>query len=48
MSNLAWQAFLTPFAAVVLLAVVVRPLADLIRRLMPDGKLRRFLFKRIS
>jgi hypothetical protein len=48
MSDLALEGLLRPFAALVLIAVVARPLSILIFRLLPEGKIRRLLFKRIS
>jgi hypothetical protein len=48
MSDLALEGLLRPFGALLIIALVARPLSILIFRLLPEGKLRRLLFKRIS
>lgn len=48
MSSSEWAAFLRPFIAVVLLIVIVWPIKWLINKVMPDSKLKRFLFRRIQ
>jgi hypothetical protein len=44
MSDLVWEGLLRPFVALLLVALIARPVSRLIFRLLPDGKLRRFLF----
>lgn len=48
MLTIALAAFLRPFVLVLLLWLVVRPLADEIKRHIPRGKIRNLLLRRIS
>jgi hypothetical protein len=46
MNDLTLEVLLRPLVALLLIAFIARPLSQLIFRLLPDGKLRRFLFIR--
>lgn len=44
----AWGVFFAPFLAVLLIWLLARPLSRWIWRALPNGRLRRFLFKRLT
>lgn len=46
MDVVAWAIFLKPLGFLVLWGLVVIPIAILIRRLLPDGRVKDFLYKR--
>lgn len=48
MQSYHWAILLKPFGALIMFGLIALPISLVIKRLMPDGKVKTFLFRRIG